>query len=165
MPMIEVKNLRKSYGALEVLKGVSFEVEKGEVVVVLGPSGSGKSTMLRCINHLEDYEAGDILIDETVVGYSTDTQGRRVPHSEAANAKMREQVGMVFQSFNLFPHRTVIENVMMGPVNVQAIARARRANSPALCCRKSACATKPTNIRRGFPAASSSGWRSRGRSP
>ena len=124
MPMIEVKNLRKSYGALEVLKGVSFEVEKGEVVVVLGPSGSGKSTMLRCINHLEDYEAGDILIDETVVGYSTDTQGRRVPHSEAANAKMREQVGMVFQSFNLFPHRTVIENVMMGPVHVQAIARA-----------------------------------------
>ncbi|MGH6684235.1 MAG: amino acid ABC transporter ATP-binding protein, partial [Pseudolabrys sp.] len=123
MPMIEVKALRKSFVALEVLKGVSFTVDKGEVLVVLGPSGSGKSTMLRCINHLEDYEAGDILIDGAVVGYSTDAQGRRVPHSEAANAKMREQVGMVFQSFNLFPHRTVIENVMMGPVHVQGIAR------------------------------------------
>ena len=93
MPMIEMKSLRKSYASLEVLKGVSFDVDKGEVVVVLGPSGSGKSTMLRCINHLEEYEAGDILIDETVVGYSTDIQGRRVPYSEAVNAKMREQVG------------------------------------------------------------------------
>jgi polar amino acid transport system ATP-binding protein len=123
MAMIEVKDLRKSFGALEVLKGVSFDVEKGEVVVVLGPSGSGKSTMLRCINHLEDYEFGDILIDGAVVGYTTDAQGRRVPHTETANAKIREQVGMVFQSFNLFPHRTVVENVMMGPVHVKGIAR------------------------------------------
>jgi polar amino acid transport system ATP-binding protein len=124
MPMIEIKGLRKSFAAVEVLKGVSFDVDKGEVVVVLGPSGSGKSTMLRCINHLEDYESGDILIDGAVVGYRTDTQGRRVPYSEAVNAKMREQVGMVFQSFNLFPHRTVIENIMMGPVHVQGMARA-----------------------------------------
>lgn len=123
MPMIEVRNLRKSFGTLNVLKGVSFEVEKGEVVVVLGPSGSGKSTMLRCINHLEEYECGEILIDGTVIGYSTDARGRRVAHLEAVNAKLREQVGMVFQSFNLFPHRTVIENVMMGPIHVQGMGR------------------------------------------
>jgi len=123
MPMIEVRNLRKSFGVLDVLKGVSFEVEKGEVVVVLGPSGSGKSTMLRCINHLEDYESGEILVDGAVIGYSTDDQCRRVARPEAVNAKLREQVGMVFQSFNLFPHRTVIENVMMGPVHVQGVGR------------------------------------------
>ena len=74
MPMIEVKELKKSFGALEVLKGVSFGVEKGEVVVVLGPSGSGKSTMLRCINLLEDYEGGEISIDGAVIGYRTDAR-------------------------------------------------------------------------------------------
>ena len=120
--MIEVRDLRKSYGPLEVLKGVSFSVEKGEVVVVLGPSGSGKSTMLRCINHLEDYESGEIRIDGATVGYRTTARGRN-PHSEAVNARLREQVGMVFQSFNLFPHRTAIENVMIGPVYVRGMAK------------------------------------------
>ncbi|HEX8011654.1 MAG TPA: amino acid ABC transporter ATP-binding protein [Casimicrobiaceae bacterium] len=120
--MIQVRDLRKSYGPLKVLKGVSFSVAKGEVVVVLGPSGSGKSTLLRCINHLEDYQSGEIRIDGVTVGYSTDARGRN-PHSEAANARLREQVGMVFQSFNLFPHRTVVENVMMGPVHVRGIAK------------------------------------------
>ncbi len=120
--MIEVRDLRKSYGTLEVLKGVSFGVEKGEVVVVLGPSGSGKSTMLRCINHLEDYQGGEIRIDGATVGYSIDARGRN-PHSEAVNARLREQVGMVFQSFNLFPHRTAIENIMAGPVHVRGIAK------------------------------------------
>ena len=91
MPMIEVKELMKSFGALEVLKGVSFGVEKGEVVVVLGPSGSGKSTMLRCINLLEDYEGGEISIDGAVIGYRTDAKGRRRSlarggESEAARA-------------------------------------------------------------------------------
>jgi polar amino acid transport system ATP-binding protein len=122
MPMIDVRNLRKSYGALEVLKDVSFGVDKGEVVVVLGPSGSGKSTMLRCINHLEDYQGGEIRIDGATVGYEIGS-GRRTAHSEAVNARLREQVGMVFQSFNLFPHRTALENVMMGPVHVRAMPR------------------------------------------
>src|SRR5271170_2449558 len=121
-PMIEVHDLRKSYGPLEVLKGVSFSVEKGEVVVFLGPSGSGKSTLLRCINHLEDYESGEIRIDGASVGYNTGTHGRRA-HSETLNARLREQVGMVFQSFNLFPHRTAIENVMIGPVHVRGVAK------------------------------------------
>ena len=129
-PMIEVRDLRKSYGALDVLKGVSFDVAKGEVVVVLGPSGSGKSTMLRCINHLESYEGGEIRIDGVTVGYETTPRGRN-PHSEAVNAHLREQVGMVFQSFNLFPHRTAIENVMMGPVHVRGMAK-RQAREQAL---------------------------------
>ena len=118
--MIEVRELRKSYGSAEVLKGVSFSVDKGEVVVVLGPSGSGKSTMLRCINHLENYQGGEIRIDGETVGYRTTARGRN-PQSEATNARLREQVGMVFQSFNLFPHRTAIENVMTGPVHVRGM--------------------------------------------
>lgn len=128
MPMIEVRNLRKSFGPLDVLKGVSFDVDKGEVVVVLGPSGSGKSTMLRCINHLEDYQGGEIRIEGEVIGYGADSRGRRVAHPEAVRAKLREQVGIVFQSFNLFPHRSVIENVMMGPVHVRGMARGAARN-------------------------------------
>jgi ABC-type polar amino acid transport system ATPase subunit len=123
MPMIEVKELKKSFGTLDVLRGVSFGVDKGQVVVVLGPSGSGKSTMLRCMNLLEDYQRGDISIDGAVIGYRTDANGRRLAWSEAENAKLREQVGMVFQSFNLFPHRTALENVMMGPLRVRGVAR------------------------------------------
>src|SRR4051812_17317820 len=124
MAMIEVRNLRKSYGNVEVLKDISFSVEKGEVVVVLGPSGSGKSTMLRCINLLEEFEGGEIRIAGEPIGYLDDARGVRRRLKEAENAKLREQVGMVFQSFNLFPHRTVLQNVMMGPLKVQARPRA-----------------------------------------
>jgi ABC-type polar amino acid transport system ATPase subunit len=122
MAMIEIKDLRKSFGPLGVLNSVNFGVEKGEVVVVLGPSGSGKSTMLRCINLLEDFEGGEIRIDGERIGYSTDADGRRRRHTEAANARLREQVGMVFQSFNLFPHRTALQNVMIGPRQVRGMA-------------------------------------------
>jgi ABC-type polar amino acid transport system ATPase subunit len=125
MAMIEIKDLRKSFGANEVLKGVSFAVERGEVVVVLGPSGSGKSTLLRCINLLEEWQAGDIRIDGEAVGYRSDGGGRRVAWPEAKAAKVREQVGLVFQSFNLFPHRTALENVMMGPLHVRRMAKPR----------------------------------------
>jgi polar amino acid transport system ATP-binding protein len=124
MPVIEVEDLHKSFDALDVLKGVSFVVDKGEVVVMLGPSGSGKSTMLRCINLLEDYQGGEIRIDGEVIGYRTNASGRRVPRPEAENARLREQVGMVFQSFNLFPHRTARENVMVGPRHVRGMAKA-----------------------------------------
>jgi polar amino acid transport system ATP-binding protein len=124
MAMIEVRNLRKTYGNLEVLRDISFRVEKGEVVVVLGPSGSGKSTMLRCINLLEEFEGGEIRIAGEPIGYVEDAKGGRRRRKEAENAKLREQVGMVFQSFNLFPHRTVLQNVMMGPLKVQGKPRA-----------------------------------------
>ena len=122
MAMIEINGLRKSFGTAEVLKGVTFAVERGEVVVVLGPSGSGKSTLLRCINLLEDYQGGDIRIDGESIGYRTDG-GRRLAWLESKNAKVREQVGLVFQSFNLFPHRTALENVMMGPLHVRHMTK------------------------------------------
>ncbi len=121
--MVEVKDLRKSYGSIDVLKTLSFDVEKGDVVVVLGPSGSGKSTLLRCINFLEDFQEGEIRIDGEMVGYRASADGRRLPRSEAENAELRENVGIVFQSFNLFPHRTALQNVMMGPVHVRNMAR------------------------------------------
>ncbi|WP_183417834.1 amino acid ABC transporter ATP-binding protein [Limibacillus halophilus] len=122
--MIEIKGLRKRFGDLEVLKRIDLSVERGEVVVILGPSGSGKSTLLRCLNLLEPFEEGEILIEGKLIGYSVNGNGARLRNSESDNAKVREQVGMVFQSFNLFPHRTVVQNVMMGPVKVRGMAKA-----------------------------------------
>jgi ABC-type polar amino acid transport system ATPase subunit len=123
MSMIEVKDLRKSFGPLDVLKGITFSVAKGEVVVVLGPSGSGKSTMLRCVNLLEEFQGGEIRIDGEVIGYETAANGRRLRLPEAINARLREAVGMVFQSFNLFPHCTALDNVMMGPRHVRRLSK------------------------------------------
>lgn len=117
--IVSVNGLVKSFGAHRVLNGVSFDVRRGEVVVVLGPSGSGKSTMLRCVNFLETFEDGTITVDGAPVGYQNEGEGRRRMLDEKVVAKNREHVGMVFQSFNLFPHRTVLQNVMMGPVSVQ----------------------------------------------
>jgi len=100
-PIIRVENLHKYFGDLHVLKGVTLSVEKGEVIVIIGPSGSGKSTLLRCINRLEEYEEGLIVVDG-------------IPLSNAKNINLvRTEVGMVFQSFNLFPHLTVIDNLML----------------------------------------------------
>jgi len=111
--MISVRKLGKSYGAHRVLDDVSLEVDKGEVVCIIGPSGSGKSTLLRCINGLEHYDEGAIAIDGTAV------------HREQKSIHaLRSEVGMVFQRFNLFPHRTALENVMEGPLYVQRVARA-----------------------------------------
>jgi ABC-type polar amino acid transport system ATPase subunit len=121
--MIEVSNVVKSFGALEVLKGVSFEVAQGEAAVIIGASGSGKSTILRCINFLEDFQGGTIRVDGQAVGYDTRPDGGRVAQSEATIARHRQEVGMVFQSFNLFPHKTVVENVMTGPVRAKGMAR------------------------------------------
>ena len=115
--MIEVKDVHKSFGRVEVLKGVSLSVSKGEVVCMIGASGSGKSTLLRCINGLETYQSGSItLLDQTV-----DANSREIDN-------LRRQIGMVFQRFNLFPHRTTIENVMEGPVyvNGQPVQEARK---------------------------------------
>jgi len=109
--MIEVKQIHKSFGQHEVLKGVSLQVAQGEVVCLIGPSGSGKSTVLRCINGLETYDRGDILID-----------AQRVDVRSPSIHQLRTRVGMVFQRFNLFPHRSVIENVIEGPIYVNRIA-------------------------------------------
>jgi len=122
-PLIQVRDLRKRFGKLEVLRGVSFDVRRGEVLAIIGPSGSGKSTLLRCLNFLEAYESGEVLFDGTLVGYRK-ISGRLRPDSERNTRRVRARMGMVFQSFNLFPHKTVLENVIEGPVVVQRVPRA-----------------------------------------
>jgi polar amino acid transport system ATP-binding protein len=124
--MLEVVNISKRFGALEVLRGVSLSVATGEVVVVIGPSGSGKTTLLRCINLLEDYERGTVTVDGEPIGYRLDLRtGQRVRMSEREIAAARENVGIVFQSFNLFPHMNVLQNITAAPVRVRGISRAR----------------------------------------
>ena len=109
--MIEIKGLCKSFGADEVLKGIDLSIDEKEVVVIIGPSGSGKSTLLRCMNHLEEPTAGEVIVDGITLS------------SEANINKVREEVGMVFQRFNLFPHMTVLENIMLAPIKVKHVAR------------------------------------------
>ena len=109
--MIEIKGLRKSFGADEVLKGIDLSIDEKEVVVIIGPSGSGKSTLLRCMNHLEEPTAGEVIVDGITLS------------SEANINKVREEVGMVFQRFNLFPHMTVLQNIMLAPTKVKHVAR------------------------------------------
>ena len=120
--MIEVRDVFKSFGTLNVLKGVSFDVAPGEVAVIIGSSGSGKSTILRCMNFLEEFQSGSIKIQEQFVGYD-ESQGRRTRQDEQRIALHRQKVGMVFQSFNLFPHKTVIENAMAGPILAKGVSR------------------------------------------
>ena len=110
-PMIRIENLRKSFGNLEVLKGVSMEVNKGEVVCIIGASGSGKSTLLRCLNYLEVPDSGDIFIDGEPMGLRKNKHGKWVKaHAKDIN-RMRAEMGMVFQLFNLWPHKNVLQNV------------------------------------------------------
>lgn len=127
-PMISAQNVHKSFGQLEVLKGIDLEVQPGEVACLLGPSGSGKSTFLRCVNHLDNATAGRLYVDGELIGYR-EKNGTLYEISEKEAAEQRSDIGMVFQSFNLFPHRTVIENIIEAPVQVKKIpedtARAR----------------------------------------
>jgi polar amino acid transport system ATP-binding protein len=123
-PMFRIRNLHKSYGALEVLKGVSLDVKPGEVMVIVGPSGSGKSTMLRCLNFLEEYEKGEVYFDGELVGYVDGAGGRRVRDRERNIAEMRAHMGMVFQHFHLWPHKTVLQNVIEGLIVVKKTDRA-----------------------------------------
>ncbi|HTS46624.1 MAG TPA: amino acid ABC transporter ATP-binding protein [Bryobacteraceae bacterium] len=109
--MIEISDLRKNFGQHEVLRGITFSTQKGEVVCLIGPSGSGKSTVLRCINGLEKPDSGSVMVDGVAVGEGTLRQ-------------VRSKVAMVFQKFNLFPHRTAIENIMEGPIYVRNVGRA-----------------------------------------
>ena len=106
------RDVRKSFGSNEVLRGISLEVKKGEVVVILGPSGSGKSTLLRCINHLETMDSGMITVGGEAIGYEM-RNGELWEAPYPVVAKQRSRIGIVFQAFNLFPHLTVLENVML----------------------------------------------------
>ena len=115
--VVLARNVQKSFNGIQVLKGIDLEVHRGKVVAILGPSGSGKSTFLRCINHLKKMEAGSIQVDGVQIGYvEKDGKLEEAPYS--VTAKQRSRIGMVFQSFNLFPHMTVLENVMEVPVHV-----------------------------------------------
>lgn len=106
--LLEIKNLNKSYGQNVILKDFSLNVAEGDVVVIIGPSGCGKSTLLRCINALEDIQGGDVLID-----------GEPIRRNAKNSAFMRQKVGMVFQSYDLFPHKTILENILLAPLKVQ----------------------------------------------
>ena len=109
--MISIKNIHKKFGKLHVLKGIDAQVEEKEVVVIIGPSGSGKSTLLRCINYLEEPTEGEIVVDG-------------IPLTNESNInKVREEVGMVFQRFNLFPHKTVLENITLAPIKVRKMSQ------------------------------------------
>ncbi|PMR77218.1 amino acid ABC transporter ATP-binding protein [Billgrantia endophytica] len=120
--LVEIQDVKKSFGSNEVLKGVSIAVEPHEVLVVIGASGSGKSTLLKCINFLETYDEGRIVFDGKLVGYKENDQGRDIaPESETR--EIRKNIGMVFQNFNLFPHKSVLENVIEGPVQVKGVTK------------------------------------------
>jgi ABC-type histidine transport system ATPase subunit len=121
-PVVELRELHKSFGALEVLKGVSFSAGEGEVVSLIGSSGSGKSTLLRCINMLEVPDQGEVLIDGEAIKLIGTGQGRRVA-DESQIRRIRSELGMVFQSFNLWAHMTVLQNVMEAPLIVQGRQR------------------------------------------
>jgi polar amino acid transport system ATP-binding protein len=120
--MVKAEEVHKHFGALEVLKGVSLEVQPQEVMVMLGPSGSGKSTFLRCINHLEKIDAGRLSVDGELVGYRE--QGDKIYElRENEVCRKRSEIGMVFQRFNLFPHMTALENVVEAPIQVKGLER------------------------------------------
>ncbi len=122
VPMVEAVGVRKVYGRNEVLKSIDLTVGHGEVVSLLGPSGSGKSTFLRCINHLEALDGGEISVNGSLVGYRR-AHGKKYELRRKEIAAARRDVGMVFQRFNLFPHRTALENVMEAPVFVKGRSR------------------------------------------
>lgn len=111
--IIKIKDLKKKYGELEVLKGISTEIKEGEVISIIGPSGSGKSTFLRCINRLEEPTSGEIKINN-----------KNILERKADINKIREEVGMVFQHFNLYPHKTVLENITLGPIRLKKMPKA-----------------------------------------
>ena len=118
--MIDAQQLGKSFGQLEVLRGIDLKVPRGSVTCLIGPSGSGKSTLLRCVNHLETVTAGRLYVDGELIGYR-EKDGVLYEISEKESARQRSGVGMVFQQFNLFPHRTVLQNVTEAPIHVKGV--------------------------------------------
>lgn len=111
--LLEIKDLHKSFGNLEVIKGIDLEIDKGNIVVIIGPSGSGKSTVLRCMNLLEQPTSGDIVFE-----------GQNIMENKKNIDKIRENIGMVFQNFNLFPNKSIIENITLAPMKVKGISKA-----------------------------------------
>jgi ABC-type histidine transport system ATPase subunit len=123
VPRIRVADVHKSFGPLKVLRGVSFDVHRGSVVSVIGASGSGKSTLLRCVNYLEPPNSGEIYIEGEPLGSRVDARGQRKPRSLGEINAIRRELGVVFQQFNLWPHMTVLGNVIEAPIRVRKVAR------------------------------------------
>jgi polar amino acid transport system ATP-binding protein len=122
-PMVKAEGVCKNFGALKVLKGVTLEIGRGQVLVLVGPSGSGKSTFLRCINHLEQVNGGRLYVDGELIGYrERGDKLHEMPPREAA--KQRRDIGMVFQHFNLFPHRNALANIIEAPIQVKGVKKA-----------------------------------------
>lgn len=118
--MIDAQQVWKSFGKLDVLKGIDLQVPRGTVTCLIGPSGSGKSTMLRCVNHLEKVNAGRLYVDDELIGYR-EKDGALYEISEKDASRQRSDIGMVFQQFNLFPHRTALDNIIEAPVHVKGV--------------------------------------------
>lgn len=116
--VVEAIQVRKRFGSSEVLRGIDLEVREGEVLCIIGPSGSGKTTFLRCINHLENVDGGELFVNGHLVGYR-ERDGRLYEMRESEIARARAGIGMVFQSFNLFPHLTALQNITVGPITVK----------------------------------------------
>ena len=122
-PMVKAEGVCKDFGALKVLRGITLEVDKGQVLVLVGPSGSGKSTFLRCINHLEQVNAGRLYVDGELIGYRE--RGDKLHEMSPRDAaRQRRDIGMVFQHFNLFPHRTALANITEAPMQVKGVKKA-----------------------------------------
>jgi polar amino acid transport system ATP-binding protein len=120
-PMVEARGVHKSYGGVEVLKGVDLSVARGEVTCLIGPSGSGKSTLLRCINHLEKHDLGELRVEGHLIGYEA-RDGKLYELNDKQICSERSQIGMVFQRFNLFQHLTVLDNITIGQIKVKGIS-------------------------------------------
>ena len=121
--MVEATDVHKSFGPLQVLKGVSLTVRRGEVVVIVGASGSGKTTLIRCLNHLEKISSGRILVNGHLIGYR-ERDGKLIEDRERNIARQRQEIGMVFQRFNLFPHLTALGNIIEAPIQVRGVPKA-----------------------------------------
>ena len=150
MQVIDVRQLHKSYGNNDVLKGINVTIGKGEVVVVIGPSGSGKSTFLRCLNLLEQPTSGEI-----------DFEGVSITDPKHNINATREKMGMVFQHFNLFPHKTVEQNITIAPIKVKKQSTRKRRKSPLICLKLWVCTIKKMHFRISCPVDRSSGSPSR----
>jgi len=136
VPSIRIAGIHKSFGPLEVLRGVSFDVHRGSVVSVIGASGSGKSTLLRCVNYLEAPNAGEIYIDGEPLGTRVDARGQSRPRSLGEINTMRRELGVVFQQFNLWPHMTVLGNVIEAPIRVRKVSRKEAVEYGEECLRR-----------------------------
>ena len=155
--LVIVDRVSKSFGATRVLKEVSLTVGKGEVVTLIGPSGCGKTTLLRCVNFLESYDGGVITIDGETVGIRIGANGSRSPRPDREVAAMRARVGMVFQSYNLFPHLTVLDNITAAPVKVRGLPLAEARDKAMSLLERVGLADKAKQ----FPAALSGGQQQR----